>query len=390
MTKNELESMKDIHLREIKEKIANAEAYMHKLEEKDEKSISLDLALELASVYSSLSKLHADLALLTPEEVGDLSTAKAYIQDAEVEMQSFVNFEFYSQSKENLFERINKQIPQLKEEFEKKFIVFERIFNDAREKIISVARTNGLEKRLIEDTTVQLNEEQAYLFAGTIKKAAKIADTDSNYGCGFDTGREEEVTVKYLRGKEYSDLIKDEITATQSLLEKADKNSLQEVTARLRLEKLEGLQKWISSCPPATLFPLPEGAEMRYTITVGADLDRKYWQFIYHIIADSGTKRVSPSIKREYEKLKSYSLFPSLCLNSEVYEELKKEFPFIKCLDNPNVFQELLEVATKEGGHDLIYQSLTGKNPEPLAKFGYIAQKVGNFIGLPNQAIDGE
>jgi hypothetical protein len=387
---NELESMKEIYRRELEGKISQAEAYMKELEEKDEKSIPLDVALELASVYSWLSKLYADSAVLTPKEVDDLSTAKSYLQDAEAEMEPFIKFGFYSQSKENLFEDIPSKVPQNKEAFEKKFAVFEGLFNSARENIISVARVSGLEKRLTEETTVQLNEEQSYMFAGAIRKAARIADTDNNYGCGFEEGREEEVIVKYLRAGEYLGLINDEITATHFSLETANENSAQEITAKLRLEKLEKLQEWISSCPSTTLFTLPEGAEIKCKMTVGSDLDRKYWQFIYHVISSSDVKRVSPSIQREYDRIKSYSLAPSVALNSDVYQLLKKEFPFIKCLDNPKAFQELLDVATGENGHDLIYQSLTGKKPASLAKLNYFTEKAGNFLGLPNEAIEGK
>ena len=388
MTDGQLEPEANVCRREISSKIGQAEEYMKKLEVVEEKDAhNLQIGIELASIYAHLSGLYTNLAAITPKGGDYLTDAKRYLQDASVEIGEFVDLRYYEASRNDILKMMETKIPGLANKFD----TFQKLFNNARSNITSITRGNSrLEAMLAKNTTIQLNDEQAYLLAESIKKAAKIADSDGNYGGGTDK-REETVMVHNLRKEEYYDLIKNEIETAEGLIEKSGENIFQKVGIKYQLEKLNGLKEWIESCPSNTFFSLPEGSGIEVKIGVGSDLDRKYWQFIYHIIADSGVKRVSPAIQRAHNEMKSYILTSSksLCVNSEIYKTLQKEFPFLGYLDNPIMFQELLETATQSGGEKLIFQALTGKNPDAGSKISYLAQKLGGVIGLPNTEIDG-
>ena len=390
MTNNGLESRKDVLRRELDERIQQAESHMKKLEElEDTDPNNLELGLALATTYADISVLYSSKSSLSdnPEVVSDsITESKNYLDDSISQIGNFIDFRNYAKEKGEILEMMKEKISGL----EQKFLEFESGVKVAKSVLTGVSTQKGLEEELSRDV-VKLNDEQAYMLAAAISNSAKIAESDDNYGCGFNrnSDRKETVIVNRLRREEYIGLVKTEMENVSDFIEKANGNPVNEILARVHLEKLQQLMDYANSCPVNTLFKIKGGIKVE--LEVGSDLDRKYWMFVDHIIRDGRIGRVSPSIKSEFTEMRDYLITssPTLCLNSDIYQQIKKEFPFIGLLDDPKRFQELLDVASGKNSTDKIYALLTGKESRgTVGRLDYLMQRIGGAVGLPNQFID--
>ncbi len=241
---------------------------------------------------------------------------------------------------------------------------------------------------------VRLNEQQAYMLAAAIESVARNVDYDPNYGCGItDFGKTEPVRITKLQKEECIGYLKGKQEEASELFEEFKNDAFRRIPIKMYLEKLQKAIEFANQCPDNTFFQIPDEEAIEIELEVGSQLDRKYWSFVDRIIRDSRTRRVSPSIAAEYNRLKG-ELFiscPSLCLHHSLYNHLKEEFPFIEMLDDPRAFQGLLDLATEKNGRERTYSFLTGneRGNKTVRRLDYLAQRIGGFFGLPNQFIEG-
>jgi hypothetical protein len=241
--------------------------------------------------------------------------------------------------------------------------------------------------------TIHLNQDQAYMVAACIERAARFAANDNNYGCGvIGTGIKEKVAVNTLMRGHYIDLMRTEEKSIMDSLKEAGDNPLKKIPLMICLDRVKRRLEYAEKSPDNSFFRISEDT-VEVELEIGSELDRKYWHFTDAVVRDANLRRVSPELAREYERVRKDMITsaPSLCLNHNVYSQLKKEFPFLHALDDPRAFQALLEVVGEKGGLEKIYVLLTGNevNGKTMQRFNYAMQRVGGFLGLPNEFVDG-
>jgi len=390
---NERERMKIQLAREI----ADTESYMKQLETRGRNDPdNLEIALQVATVYADISSKYSSMAILesfegkmTVQSSEAIRDATTFLDDAQSEIGDKIDLRNYTVEKNEALRRM--RIPGL----ESKFAQLEVSFLKAKEtRDMAVSSVKGLDTQL-EFETVPLTDEQAYTLTATIENAAKIAATDDNYGCGFlSTGRKEVVEIRYRRKQEYIGLQKLKEERAEESLKEAIKNKdlIGEISSRIFLERIQKVIHTVEQYPDEVLIKVPEEEVERTEIEVGSDLDRQYWLFSDRLVRNSEMRRISPTLRREYDELRKqmFCSAPSLYLNHELYHKLKKEFPFLAHIDNPESFKELLNIATGKDGREKIYALLTGREVEGKisSRCVYAAQKLEGLLGLPSRGIE--